>query len=126
MAKYNTMELTWHQSKPQWFAFVTDWNKSGYSQPARNISQRNKKISFKNFESYNYIYNTRLGASLGVSILIRNDIPESKINLNTNQQTIAAKATLHWTINICYLYIPPQVTQSAGAAEYTNCISAEG
>ena len=43
-----------------------------------------------------------------VSILIRNDIPQRKINLNINLQAITAKATGHRTINICSLYIPPQ------------------
>ena len=43
-----------------------------------------------------------------VLILIRNGIPQSKINLNTNLQAIAAKATIHRTINICSVYIPLQ------------------
>lgn len=40
------------------------------------------------------------GVSRGVSILIRNDISSNKINLNINLQVVAAKATLHRTINI--------------------------
>ena len=80
----------------------------------------NSKINIKNLESSNW-----LRASGGVLILIRNDISQSKIDLNTNLQAIAAKAILHKTINICSLYRPPHA-QSAGAVEYTDCISAEG
>ena len=34
-------------------------------------------------------------------------MPQSKIHLNTQLQAIAVKMTLHRTINICSLYIPP-------------------
>ena len=68
--------------------------------------KENDKINIKNFESHNYMHNTGLRASGGVLILIRNDISLSQINLNTNPQAIAAKATVHKTINICSLYIP--------------------
>ena len=40
-------------------------------------------------------------------ILIKNGIPQSKIHLNTQLQAIAVKVTLHKTINICSIYIPP-------------------
>ena len=53
------------------------------------------------------MHNTRLRASGGVSILVRNNIPQSKINLNTKLQAIAVKATVHGEINVCSLYIPP-------------------
>ena len=67
----------------------------------------NDDITIKNHQSYNFINNTGHRASGGVSILIRNDIPQSKIHLNTQLQAIAVKVTLHRTINICSLYIPP-------------------
>ena len=67
----------------------------------------NDDIIIKNYKAYNYIHNTGHQASGGASILIRNDIPQSKINLNTDLQAVAIKATLHKTINICSLYIPP-------------------
>ena len=70
--------------------------------------KKTDKINIKNFESYNYTHNTRLRSSGSVSILIRNYILQSKINLNINLQAIAAKATIHRTINICSLYIPLQ------------------
>ena len=49
----------------------------------------------------------RCRASGGVSILIRNDIQCSKVNMKTNIQAIAIKATLHKAVNICSIYIPP-------------------
>ena len=67
----------------------------------------NDDMTIKNHQSYNYINNTGHTASGGVSILIRNDIPQSKINLNTQLQAIVVKAALQRTINIFSLYIPP-------------------
>ena len=46
-------------------------------------------------------------ASGGVSILIRNDIPQNRININTLLQAISVSATLHKIVTICSLYIPP-------------------
>ncbi len=43
----------------------------------------------------------------GVLIIVRNDIPQSEINLNTNLQAVAVKVSLHTTIAICSLYLPP-------------------
>ena len=67
-------------------------------------------ITIKTHQSYNFINNNNNGhrASGGVSILIRNCIPQSKTHLNTQLQAIAVKVTLHRTINICSIYIPPQ------------------
>ena len=67
----------------------------------------NDDTTIKNHQSYNFIYNTGHRASGGVSILIRNDIPQNKIHLNTQFQAIAVKVTLHRTINICSIYILP-------------------
>ena len=67
----------------------------------------NDDITIKNYQSYNFINNTGHRASDGVSILIRNNIPQSKIHLNTQLQAIAVKVTLHRRNNICSIYIPP-------------------
>ena len=53
------------------------------------------------------MHNTGLSASGSVSILVRNNIPQSKINLNTKLQAITVKATMHIEINVCSLYIAP-------------------
>lgn len=67
----------------------------------------NDKIKIKDYSQYNYIHEAQQRASGGVSILIRNDIPQSKIPLETKLQAVAVKATLHRTLNICSIYIPP-------------------
>ena len=51
----------------------------------------------KNFE-HDYIHDTGVGALGGVSILIRKNVPQSKINTNTHLHEIAVSATLHKTV----------------------------
>ena len=51
--------------------------------------------------NYDYIHDTGLRALGGVSILIRKNIPQSKINICLQ----AVSATLHKAASIC-LYIP--------------------
>ena len=68
--------------------------------------KNNTTINMKNYYSYNYIkqYTDRpCGRS---SIIINNNIPHSKITLNTNMQAVAISATLHKTITVCSVYIP--------------------
>ena len=67
----------------------------------------NDDIKIKNHENYNYIHNTSHRASGGVTILIRNDIPQSKISFNVEFQAISIKVNLYRTINICSLSVPP-------------------
>ena len=64
-------------------------------------------ITIKKHQNYNFINNTGHRALGGVSVLIKNGIPQCKIHLNTHLQAIAVKVTLHRTINICSIYIPP-------------------
>ena len=59
------------------------------------------------YQSYNYIHCTGQKASGGVSILIKNNIPQSKINLKTELQAVAIRATMHKVLSICSIYIPP-------------------
>ena len=56
---------------------------------------------------FNYTHVSGGMASGGVSVLIRNDIPHSKINITANIQVVAIKAKLHKVVNICSIYIPP-------------------
>ena len=46
-------------------------------------------------------------ASGGVSILVRKDIPEQQINIDSELKVIDVKTTLHKPVNICSIYIPP-------------------
>ena len=44
----------------------------------------------------------------GVAIIINNKCPSSQIHLKTNIQAVAVSVTLHRTISICSIYIPPR------------------
>ena len=70
------------------------------------FKKHSDKLNIKTFKQYDYIIDTEQRASGGVSILIRKDIPQNKININTHLQAIAVSATLHKTVTICSLYIP--------------------
>ena len=56
---------------------------------------------------YNHIHQSCDRASSGSSIVVNNRVPQSLIPLNTNLQAIAVKVTLHKTIHVCSLYLPP-------------------
>ena len=71
------------------------------------FKKHSDKLNIKTFEQYDYMHNTGQRASGGVSILIRKDIPQNKISINTHLQAITVSATLHKTVTICSLYIPP-------------------
>ena len=76
----------------------------------RNLKKKHSdKLNIKSFEQYDYIHDTRQKASGVVSILIRKDIPQNKININTHLQAIAVSTTLLKTVTICSLYILPHV-----------------
>ena len=47
------------------------------------LKKSNDKTNMKNYEQYDYIHDTGLRALGGVSILIRKNIPQSKINIST-------------------------------------------
>ena len=68
---------------------------------------KENKLRYKGYQSYNYIHQAGLKASGGVSILIKNNIPQSRIDLKTDLQAVAVKATLHRALSICSIYIPP-------------------
>ena len=71
------------------------------------LKKHSDKLNIKTFEQYDYIHDTGQRASGGVSILIRKDIPQNKISINTHLQAITVSATLHKTVTICSLYIRP-------------------
>ena len=67
----------------------------------------NNTINIKNHVSYNYIKHPADRLCGGSSVIINNNIPRSEIKLNTNLQAAAISATLHKTITVCSIYIPP-------------------
>ena len=64
-------------------------------------------IKFKNYTPYNPFKKDGNRASGGVSILVRNDISQHQIRIDTELQAIDVKATLHKSINIWNICIPP-------------------
>ena len=62
---------------------------------------------FKNYTTYSYISNQGDKASGGTSIVINGRLSHSQVNLNTPLQAVAVSVTLHKTITICSLYLPP-------------------
>ena len=65
------------------------------------------QLNIKNYYTYNHIHKDGHRASGGVSILVRKDIPQHQITIDSDLQVIAVKATLHKPVNICSIYIPP-------------------
>lgn len=64
-------------------------------------------MNIKEYQQYNHTHNTGLYASGGTSILVRNDVHQSKINLTTTLQVTTVKVILHRPINTCSVYITP-------------------
>ena len=64
------------------------------------------EINFQEYQQYNYIENDERKVCGGVSILIKNDIPHSKIELKTELRAVTIKVTLHRSINLCSIYLP--------------------
>ena len=54
------------------------------------------------------MHDTGQRASGGLSFLIRKNILQNKINIDTHLKAIVVSATLYKTVSICSLYIPPQ------------------
>ena len=53
--------------------------------------KRSDKLNIKTFEQYDYIHDTGQRASGGASILIRKDIPQNKISINTHFQQLQSQ-----------------------------------
>ena len=64
-------------------------------------------LNIRGYNMYNHIYQSGDRASGGSSIVVNNSIPQSQIQLNTNIQAVAVKVTLHKTIHVCSIYLPP-------------------
>ena len=64
-------------------------------------------LDIRGYTLYNHIHQAGDKASGGASIILNNSIPQSQIQLNTNLHAVAVKATVHKTIHVCSLYLPP-------------------
>ena len=65
------------------------------------------KVSFKGYKPYHRLDNSHDRASGGSSLLIRNDVIHSPVNLNTTLQAVAVRITLSFVFTICSIYAPP-------------------
>ena len=67
-------------------------------------------VTFKGYVSYNKMAISPVdGRAIGgSSILIKSDVPQEHILLNTPLQALAMRVTLHKPITICSVYIPPK------------------
>ena len=63
-------------------------------------------ISLKGFSMYSKFSNTERAAG-GSSILVKDRILHSSIPLTTDLQAVAVRVSLHQTITLCSVYIPP-------------------
>ncbi len=64
-------------------------------------------FSFKSHAIYSKCSDNAERASGGVSILVNASTPHSLVNLSTNLQAVAVSVTMHKTITLCSVYIPP-------------------
>ena len=64
-------------------------------------------LNIRGYTLYNHINQAGDRASGGSSVIINNSVPQSQIPLNTNLQAVAVKVTLHKTIHVCSIYLPP-------------------
>ena len=73
----------------------------------RDIFKPNDNLNIRGYTLYNHIYQAGDRASGGSSIAVNNIVPQSLIPLNTNLHATAVKVTLHKTIHVCSIYLPP-------------------
>ena len=67
-----------------------------------------EQINFKHYTHYSKCQPpTATRPQGGVSILVNNMYPHSKIQLSTPLQAVAMRISLHKTISLCSLYLPP-------------------
>ena len=65
-------------------------------------------VTFRNYNLFNTFAVGDGRGTGGVAIIINNKCPSSQIHLKTNIQAVAVSVTLHRTISICSIYIPPR------------------
>ena len=71
-------------------------------------------ISLKHYTSYNIpAIATNGKPNGGICLMVKNQIPQREITLDTELQAQAVSVTLQKTITICNLYIPPSLRISS-------------
>ena len=89
------MELPWLQGEQQWTVSIDNWTTIICLH--ETFRKSSYKLMIKNHEQCDYIHDTGLRTSGGISILIRKNVPQSKINIHTYLQAIVVSVTLHKT-----------------------------
>jgi len=69
------------------------------------LLQDTDNIDFRGYSLLNTY--SGIGPHGGSSILIRQGVLHSPVNLTTNLQAVAVRLTLHVAVTLCSLYIPP-------------------
>ena len=75
--------------------------------PQETFLKDTDNITVWGFNLYHKCQETENRASVGVSILVNENVPQSIVTLNTNLQAVAVKVTAHKTITLCSVYLPP-------------------
>ena len=71
---------------------------------------KDSNISLKGYNLFNFINENTDRASGGSSLAVNNKLPHSQIDLDTQLQAVAVQVSLHRTITICSVYLPPNST----------------
>ena len=74
------------------------------------LLKQSDNISLKGYTIFNHIFNNDSRAAGGSSIVVSNNIPHSQVKLNTPLQAVAVRLTLHKTITVCSVYLPPNTS----------------
>ena len=72
--------------------------------------KKSDSITFKGYSAYNRtnISHRDNKENGGGSMLIENGVSHTLLHLHTNLQAVAAQVTIHQTITVCSIYIPPR------------------
>ena len=68
--------------------------------------KKNDNINLKNYSVYSTYVDENERAAGGSTILVRDNILHSYVNLNTDLQAVAVRITLDKTVTLCSVYIP--------------------
>ena len=80
--------------------------------------KKSDNINLKNYSVYSTYVDEDERAAGGSTILVRNNVLHSYVNLNTDLQAVAVRITLDKTITLCSVYIPPN--SALGLAQLKN------
>ena len=83
--------------------------------------KKSDNINLKNYSVYSTYVDEGERAAGGSTILVRDNVLHSYVNLNTDLQAVAVRITLDKTITLCSVYIPPN--SALGLAQLADQLS---